>query len=97
MTAYAYKPLGKDMPCEVKCDDDGSLPTMYIDVMPGQVKGLALGDEIEIRIVGKVRSLRVEKPDNWSTGGSISLEMMTSEVLDRKEQGFIDGILADED
>lgn len=79
MTDFTYKKEKDDGPM---AERESELPRMRVKLGEDQVKGLKLGEEIEIVLVGKVTSLHGE--DRWDGAGA-EIELKKSKTKTRGE------------
>lgn len=96
MSSFTYSPIEYDEPCVTSETREKEYPSVHLDVGPEQLKGLDAGQDVEIVIRGKVKSLRYDTSDNWGTGASVSVSLRSCDVKDSQEQSVIDSML-DED
>lgn len=97
MSVYNYSPRNHDDRCE-PCESTGEAeyPSTYLDIGPEQLRGLEVGDTVEIVLKGKIKSLRFDTDDSWGTGASVGVSLRSCSIKDSEEQTIIDSMI-DED
>lgn len=94
---HSYSPYTGDdcSPC-VEKEREPEYPTVHLDVGPSQLKGLEVGEDVEIVIRGKVKSLRYDTSDTWGTGASVCISLRSSEIGSTEAETVIDELLEGE-
>ncbi len=93
MSSYNYEPIDYDRPCTSGEAKEKEYPSVHLDVGPDQLKGLEVGQDVEIVIRGKVKSMRYDTDDNWGTGASVGISLRSCDIKDSQEQSVIDSML----
>lgn len=94
MSKFTYSPIDHGDSCTpCKSSEDKEYPSVHLDIGPEQLKGLDAGQDVEITIRGKLKSLRYDTDDNWGTGASVSVSLRSCEVKNSEEQSVIDSML----
>jgi hypothetical protein len=97
MSKFTYSPIDHGGSCASPRDgDEKEYPSVHLDIGPEQLKGLDAGQDVEITIRGKLKSLRYDTDDNWGTGASVSVSLRSCEVKDSEEQSVIDSMLEED-
>lgn len=86
--------------CCAPCDIGVYKPSLYLDLEGkdvAQIKGLTVGEEVQVLVIGKVRSLEQRErtsdygPDKGKTKttGSISVEEYEVQILEEEDNEYV--------